>query len=114
MAGVDDLVRAYVEASSAPHLAVALAPLIADHRAHLAALHAYAPATAPSARPTARAGATPRPGLSALTRLEREQAAERRRDLLLAGGPLARLLASIAACESVHVSLLSGIGRRTA
>jgi hypothetical protein len=111
-----------------PSTAGALSPLAAEHQAHVAALVELLPA--PTSTPTASASAsgsgsptasasaspsaTPPPviptspagALRALAVAERAAAARRRGQAGHAGPELARLLASIAACESVHATLV--------
>jgi hypothetical protein len=112
-----------------PGLRRALSPLAAEHDAHLRALAALQPAAAspsasssasaaasaaasssPSASPSASASgsvpATVAGARTALVDAEREAARRRRGQSLRAGPELARLLASVAACESVHAALL--------
>ncbi len=116
---VRELVSAYAAAAAAfPALEQRLAPLAAEHRAHVAALRGPVadPATAattpsapgptsasppPPVVPTSPAGT-----LEWLAGLERTAADRRTRQLLRAGPDLARLLASLAACETTHVRLL--------
>ena len=115
-AEVDDLVRAYAAATHAyPGLTDRLAPLAAEHQAHATALRGPQPTGSPSAG--ASGSATPAepevPGSSSATvtwlaGLERRAARRRVRQTATAGPDLARLLASVGACESVHAALLGG------
>jgi hypothetical protein len=108
-----------------PGLGGVLSPLAAEHDAHVRALVALQPvaspspsasaagsaagsaAASPSVSPTAAAvPATPAAARAALVEAERVAAQRRRRQSLRAGAGLARLLASVAACESVHAALL--------
>jgi hypothetical protein len=103
-----------------PRTRRALGPLAAEHEAHVAALVELLPAptatpsgspspsgsTSPStsASPPPVVPATPAEAVAALAVAERAAAARRRAQAGGAGPELARLLASIAACESVHVA----------
>ena len=101
-----------------PTLAKRLAPLRADHSAHVTALE-QALGIAPTATPTASASPTPQvtdlppvpaaapAALVALRNAERAAAAERAAGCLIATDAAAPLLASIAACESSHEALLT-------
>ena len=112
------LAAAYAATVAAhPVPSTALGPLAAEHEAHVAALVALLPAptstptssssgsptgsASPSASPPPVAS-SPAAALSALAEAERAAAARRRGQAGRAGPGLARLLASIAACESVH------------
>lgn len=105
-----------------PALAAGLAPLTAEHEAHLGALSALLPTPA-TARPSASAPgptasrssapaatAAPAPtraaAVAALASAEDEAAAARIDDALAASPSLARLLAGIGASESTHAVLL--------
>jgi hypothetical protein len=119
------LVGAYAATIAAhPHTRGALGPLAAEHQAHLVALAALQPAptgspspssstsTSPSvsASPSASsAAAAPSPAAAraALATAEEAAAARRRQQAQHAGPDLARLLASIAACEAVHALLVA-------
>ena len=111
-AEVDDLVRTYAAATLAhPALTDRLAPLAAEHQAHVAALRGPQPSR--SARPAGSPSpAAPEvPGSSTetvawLAGIERRAARRRARQTATAGPDLARLLASVGACESVHAVLL--------
>jgi len=109
--------------SAVPALAAAAAPLLDQHRAHLAQLRQrlVVPAGAPpSPRATQRARrpAAPVPAgrsaaLAYLRAAEGEQAAFLLRSLATPMTPsLAQLLASIAASEATHEALLRPAGRR--
>jgi hypothetical protein len=110
-----------------PELADRLAPLRADHAAHLVALtpgaptaSASAPAPAPASPPppavgSAAVGSAPVGAASAsdplvvlagLASLERQAAAARLDDLAVTSGSLAMVLASIGGCEAAHAALL--------
>ena len=116
-AEVDALVRSYAAATAAfPALADWLSPLAAEHQAHATALRGPR-----SSSPTASLGGSPRatppapavPGSAGATvtwlaGLERKAARRRARQAEAAGRDLARLLASVGACESVHAVLLGG------
>jgi hypothetical protein len=102
-----------------PTLTERLAPLAAEHHAHLAALGAPA-ATATPATPAATAtaapslvpvapvvSADPRRAVRALVTAESRAAADRVGVAVAATSPdLARLLAAIGACEATHAALL--------
>jgi hypothetical protein len=104
-----------------PDLRSALAPLAAEHEAHVAALVALVPAPTPTASapsrsssPSASPSVSP-PPVAASPAAAREvlaaaelAAADRRGHQAGRAGPvLARLLASIAACEAVHATLVA-------
>jgi hypothetical protein len=114
------LAAAYAATIAAhPTTRTALGPLAAEHAAHVAALVALLPApsgspspsgssspsgsTSPSASPPPVA-ASPADAVAALAAAERTAAARRRGQAGRAGAELARLLASIAACEAVHIA----------
>jgi hypothetical protein len=118
-----------------PAVRAALGALVADHRAHAAALR---PAPPPSSRTTST-GAAPSPGsatpagsagtsspagrasvpavpaltpataLPALLRAERAAAASATAELDRVSGDVARLLASVAASRSLHVAVLEDL-----
>jgi hypothetical protein len=113
----DRLATLYAQATVArPDLADALRLLGSDHTAHLRALGPLAgPATSRS-RATATATATGGAGpsrltgataLSLLAQAERSASTATLADLATVSGQAARLLASIAACGSAHVSVLA-------
>ena len=123
----DDLVREAVRTTvaaltSAYQVAIAAVPdlvapagsLLAEHRAHLAALGAGpSPTTSTSAGTPAPAGSpVPTPPASVAEALDRlvplESAAARANaaQSANASGPLARLVASIASCEAAHAAVL--------
>ena len=84
-----------------------------DHDAHAAALDATVPAPS-SVSPTPAASTSPatvpttlRDARRALAGLERLAAQRRTTDVLAAGPDLARLLASIAACNVTHAAFLA-------
>jgi hypothetical protein len=121
IAAEDVLVSRYAAVVSArPALAATVAPLLRQHREHLARLRqrlvlpaGAAPAT--TARPR-RAGQAPVPAgqaaaLDDLRRAERDQAAFLVRALATVVTPsLAQLLASIGASEASHAALLGSAG----
>jgi hypothetical protein len=97
-----------------PGLRKLLAPLHADHAAHLDVLGAHAPGPTTAATPAPSASSAPtvpvsaRAALRALAGLESAAAAQRVRDSVAADSPeLARLLAAIGGCEAVHATLLN-------
>lgn len=99
-----------------------LSGLAAEHELHAAALDglvpvrtatASAPATttgptSPSPSAVPEVPATPEAATAALAEAERAATQHRRGQALRAGPELARLLASIAACEAVHADLVGG------
>jgi hypothetical protein len=112
------LAAAYAATIAAhPTTRASLGPLAAEHDAHVAALVALLPpptatpsgsasptgSTSPSASPPPVA-ASPAEAVAALAAAERTAAARRRGQAGRAGAELARLLASIAACEAVHIA----------
>jgi hypothetical protein len=107
------LLLAYDTAALAhPELTSVLAPLRADHAAHLQGLLPEAVASPPA---TASASSNPLASTSPsdlvmaqLATLERAAAAARLTDVAATGGSLARLLASIGGCEAAHAALLAG------
>ena len=119
-----DLANRYAAAVAAfPELAGILAPLAAEHAAHVAALDttpssASAAASTESTAPTSpvptgpavpavpAVPATPGDAIAALTAAERASAAARVADLLPSSPAVARLLASIAACQATHAAVL--------
>lgn len=114
------LAAAYAATIAAhPTTRTALGPLAAEHEAHVAALVALLPAPSASASPSGSAspgGSTspsasappvapsPAEAVAALATAERTAAGRRRGQAGRAGAELARLLASIAACEAVHTA----------
>jgi hypothetical protein len=115
------LAAAYAATIAAhPRTRGALGPLAAEHEAHLLALVAFMPAptatpslsASPSTSPSAAASAvpvasSPAAARAALATDERAAAARRRQQAVGAGPELARLLASVAACEAVHAVLVA-------
>jgi hypothetical protein len=101
-----------------PGLAGALAPLRAEHEAHLARLRARViepPGKQPQAEATAgpAVAATQAAALAQLRAAEQAAVAAQMSRLGAAPASLAQLYASIAACEATHVSVLSArIGAR--
>ncbi|GAA2357020.1 hypothetical protein GCM10010404_07140 [Nonomuraea africana] len=90
-----------------------LAPFLARHEEHLAALRERLPRddaqTGSSPTPSAAPSPTPAPRKVSLTRLrdlERRAAALRPRQLGQASPALAQLIASIGACEALHALAL--------
>jgi hypothetical protein len=116
-AEIEDLSRRYAATIAAhPRTRGRLAPLAAEHAAHATALTALQPPPTPSVsstQPSATPGAAPpavpaTPGAAreALATAEQAASARRQRQAGRAGPELARLLASIAACEAVHARLV--------
>ena len=99
-----------------PATATQLGPLAAEHQSHVAALEGPARSPSPAGPPSASPSPTPTPSLPAtrvqavawLATQERAAATRRAAECLEAGPDLARLLASIGACEAVHAALLGG------
>jgi hypothetical protein len=94
-----------------------LAPLAAEHAAHVEALrgHARTPSTSPTASPgPSTTSTTPAPdvpatlpeAVRALAAAERTAADRRARQAVRTTPGTARLLASIAACDAAHAELL--------
>lgn len=119
------LARYDATAAAHPALAGRLAPLRAAVAAHVAALAPRGATAPPSTAPSVPAGATgaaappaatapvpaaPQEALAALAGAERSLAEARGTALGQAPGELARLLASVAACGSVHAYLLTAKG----
>jgi hypothetical protein len=110
---VRGLVAAYAAVTDAfPATTARLGPLAAEHAAHVAALDgppsaASSPSAAPSPpSPTPAPPATAEAAVAWLAGLERAAARRRARQCRDAGPDLARLLASVGACEAVHAALL--------
>lgn len=87
-----------------PALAPELGPLRAELAAHARAFGGSGAAPAASPGPSTSGGRAA--VLAALATAERETAQARTADLPAASPPLARLLASVAACNAVHAHLL--------
>jgi hypothetical protein len=100
-----------------PNIRASLAALAAEHVAHAASLVALLPkptstptqdtSASPSAAPLPTIAPSPDTARGELAAAERAAAARRRHQAGGAGPGLARLLASIAACESVHAALVA-------
>ncbi len=95
-----------------PSLRARLMPLAAEHDAHASALERLVPrpTATPSPRPSAPTRTVPSTAAEAITALaatEQVAATRRAREALKAAPELARLLASIAACEAVHAAVLA-------
>lgn len=109
---VGELVAVYGSViASFPDARPELGPLADEHRAHVRALRGHGQLSRRRPRPPT-AGAGPEfPTVGAaravLAELERAATARRTRQLREAGPDLARLLASVAACETTHARLLS-------
>jgi hypothetical protein len=107
-------------ATTAEHAGLQLDAYVARHRAHLKALSDGSAGPKPSPAPTSTGSPTPTPtatgaavpgtpgaAVAELISLENAAAAERAKGLVRARSPeLARLLASIGACEAVHALTL--------
>ena len=110
LATSQDLTARYAAAIAAfPDLAGLLVPLEAEHAAHVAALDttpASGTAAPPSSTASGPAPAVAGEALAALAAAERASAAARVADLLAASPAVARLLASIAACQAAHAAVL--------
>lgn len=102
--------------SGFPALAGELGPLLAEHRAHLTALHSRLlpgakPAPVPSSGPPIPAGPADRAAAIAGLRAAEDRAARALLDSLAVASPsLAQLLASIAASEATHAAALTRPG----
>lgn len=115
----EQLMIARYEAALArsPALAATLDPLLAEHRAHLAALTARLlpgaarPAPSPSASPRVTVPAGAAPAVAYLAAAESSAAAAFLRQLAAVSPSLAQLLASIAASEATHAAVLGAPGR---
>jgi hypothetical protein len=113
LAASQDLAQRYADAVTAlPDLAGTLTPLAAEHAAHIRALdttldsatantESPAPVSSGPVRPVS-AGET----IAALAAAERASATARVADVLTSSPDVARLLASIAACQAVHAAVL--------
>jgi hypothetical protein len=123
---INVLATAYaVTIAAHPNSRASLAALAAEHVAHAVALVALLPkptstptftsssspppngSASPSASPPLTVAPTVAAALAELAAAERAAAARRRHQADRAGPELARLLASIAACESVHATLVA-------
>jgi hypothetical protein len=117
VAGEQDLVWTYKKTMAAySPLAPALAPLLAEHQAHLTQLRARVieppGKTIPSAAPSVAAARTAVPGtreaaIAGLRAAEQAASTAQLRRLAVASPSLAQLYASIAASEATHVTALS-------
>src|SRR4029079_16543444 len=113
----DALATAYARAAVVrPDLADALRQLGADHTAHLRVLRPLAgtPAPSPSTSSTAPPSAplTALTAISVLAQAERAASSATLTDLESVSAQAARLLASVAACDSAHVAVLAGLPAR--
>ena len=110
LAASQDLAARYAATIAAsPDLAGLLVPLAAEHAAHVAALDttpASGTAAAPSSTAPGPAPVAPGEAMAALAAAERASAAARVDDLLASSPAVARLLASIAACQAAHAAVL--------
>jgi len=104
------LIDAYGRVLAAkPELVAQLAPLLGDHAAHLARLREDPRVPAPSPPASAGApttGSRPPPDTRLLRALEQRAAAAHATAATTASRDLAPLLASLAACEAVHLAVL--------
>lgn len=92
-----------------PRLGRRLEPLAAEHAAHLTALTGVAtPKESARREQQPRVPSSADQALRALAAAEEQSAAERLVDLRSAAPPLARLLASVLAAQTVHAELLRG------
>jgi hypothetical protein len=122
-AEIGGLSRRYAATIAAhPRTRGRLAPLAAEHEAHVAALVALQPRattsptspSTPSTSPNTPSGSaapavadSPAAARRELAAAENAAAARRDKQAGRAGSELARLLASIAACETVHAALVT-------
>jgi hypothetical protein len=109
-----ELARRYAATAAAlPELSGVLGPLAGEHAAHIDALGG-APTPVPTAPRPAPSSPAPPMGpteaLAALAAAERASAAARVADLLPASPAVARLVASIAACQATHAMILGSPG----
>jgi hypothetical protein len=120
-ADAEVLAAAAVRAARVAPSAARLLRTIADeHRAHATALRAGAaatPTTSPSSTASSSAASTATPSspaaaLRSLAAREQQTVTAIEGDLGAVGGALARLLASVAACRSVHVALLGDLAEQ--
>ncbi|MBE3010220.1 hypothetical protein IL992_13600 [Microbispora sp. NEAU-D428] len=117
IAGKEQLLSLYGRAASAlPGRAAALEPFRQRHAAHLQALRALLPAGSGTgtfpASPTPSASASPSGSpvsVGALRDAERRAASARPAQMATASPALSQLLASIGACEAVHVVALGRV-----
>jgi hypothetical protein len=116
----DDLAALYARAVVArPDLADALRLLGSDHTAHVRTLQPLSGtaasamgSTTPMSSTTSSASPTPLTAVTAVSMLaqaERSATAAALAVLATVSGPAARLLASVAACDSAHVGVLAGL-----
>ena len=109
------LAAAYAAVTAAfPATSAQLGPLAAEHEAHVTALEGPTPvpsiSRSPSASPSApRVPPTREQAVAWLAGSERAAARRRAAECLEAGPDLARLLASVGACEAAHAALLGGV-----
>jgi hypothetical protein len=108
------------ELAGHPSLAGSLKPLLAEHERHVTVLAAgyqdpptaaaapTPPRGASTATPTATATTDPAAAIAGIVAAERATSHGRTAEILAASGDLARLLASIAACELVAAQTLGG------
>jgi hypothetical protein len=109
-AGVRELLGRYAGVSAAhPASASRLAPLAAEHTAHLHALGVRRdrPAAGRTPQPTPTPTGNVRRAVADLAAAEQRIAALRPEQARRASPLLARLVASIGACEAAHAALLS-------
>jgi hypothetical protein len=104
-------------AAAYPRLRSGLGPLLSDHQAHLSQLrhrlvepaHPARGLGLPSARPAAPVPPGKAAAVAALVSAEHAAAAQHIAQLRSVSPSLAQLLASIAACEATHVTVLGSL-----
>jgi hypothetical protein len=102
LAAYDATIAAY------PALQARLAPMRADHAAHLEALRPSSASPSPEASPTPPGvPSDAKTAISDLASFEHEAAADRIRDIGPLPARLAQLLTSIGGSEAVHAALLT-------
>jgi hypothetical protein len=107
-AGVRELLGRYADVSTAhPALAARLTPLAAEHTAHLRALGVRRHAAGRTPQPASTPAGNARRAVADLAAAERRIAALRPEQARRASPLLARLVASIGACEAGHGALLT-------
>ncbi len=114
LAGTTALAERYRATVTAyPDLAARLTPLLADHEAHIEALHKAigTPDASASASPGASVVASPAPdpagALAALRKAEQTGQADAVTACLTAASDYAGLIGSIAACRATHLEVLT-------
>jgi hypothetical protein len=108
LAGTLALVARYDATTAAqPDLAARLAPLRAEHWAHVTALYAAMGRPVPSASPSPAASGDAATTLPALRAAERAAQSDAAASCLAAPAAYTELLGSIAACRATHLEVLT-------